>query len=54
MKTNEEMIKEIKEFQNAKVGYNLYDDEEIVEWCVKLVHEIFIQKKHTYIPDLDR
>lgn len=46
------MVKEIKDFQNEKVGANLYNDEDIVNWCVELVHEIFIQKKHKYEPDL--
>lgn len=47
-----QMVKEIKDFQNGKIGADIYNDEEIVDWCIKLVHEIFIEKKHKYEPDL--
>jgi metal-responsive CopG/Arc/MetJ family transcriptional regulator len=49
---NTKMIQDIKEFQNANIGANITSDEDIVDFCVKLVHEIFIQKKHKYEPDL--
>lgn len=55
MKDTNEMLKAIKDFQNEKVGFNLYDDEKTVEFCIELVYQIFIEKKHKYEyqPDWD-
>lgn len=49
-KTTKEMLQEIKDFQNSKVpGVTLmHSDQETINWCIKLAHEIFIQKKHKY------
>ncbi|MEK4575861.1 hypothetical protein [Bacillus mycoides] len=47
-----QMVRDIKELQNANIGANITSDEDAVDFCVKLVHEIFIQKKHKYEPDL--
>ncbi|MEK5251552.1 hypothetical protein MKX66_29060 [Bacillus sp. FSL R9-9530] len=48
-----QMVRDIKELQNANIGANITSDEDFVDFCVKLVHEIFIQKKHKYEPDLN-
>lgn len=52
MKSREEMLQEIKDFQNEKFGANLMDDEATLDFCIKITHEIFIQKKHKYEPNL--
>ncbi|MCU5519831.1 CopG family transcriptional regulator [Bacillus cereus] len=49
---NTKMIQDIKEFQNANIGADITSNEDVVDFCVKLVHEIFIQKKHKYESDL--
>ncbi|MEH7463853.1 hypothetical protein V7166_17715 [Bacillus thuringiensis] len=52
MKSRGKMIQELKEFQNAKFGVEMLNDDDTLDFCVKLIYEIFIEKKHTYIPDL--
>ncbi|MBK5431634.1 CopG family transcriptional regulator [Bacillus sp. TH25] len=47
-----QMVRDIKELQNANIGANITSDEDAVDFCVKLVHEIFMQKKHKDEPDL--
>ncbi|WP_448163686.1 hypothetical protein, partial [Bacillus mobilis] len=50
MKTHEEMIKEVMDFQNNKLGFADFDESKTIEFCVQLVHEIFVQGKHEYTP----
>ncbi|BCD26934.1 hypothetical protein BC30090_p407 (plasmid) [Bacillus cereus] len=52
MKSREEMLKEVRDFQNDKYGFEFMNEEDTLDFCVKLVHEIFVQKKHKYEPDL--
>ncbi|OFD54018.1 hypothetical protein BWGOE4_45070 [Bacillus mycoides] len=52
MKNRDEMIQEIKGFQNAKFGVEMFNDEDTLDFCVRLIYEIFIEQKHTYVPDL--
>ncbi|HFK1432890.1 TPA: hypothetical protein ACGXNJ_002946 [Bacillus cereus] len=52
MKSRDEMIQELKRFQNAKFGVEMFNDEDTLDFCVKLIYEIFIEQKHTYVPDL--
>lgn len=42
----------IQAFQNLKFGFEKEDEAETLKFCVRLVHEIFIQKKHSFTPDL--
>lgn len=52
MKSRDEMIQELKEFQNAKLGVEMLNADDTLDFCVKLIYEIFIEQKHTYVPDL--
>ncbi|EOO12677.1 MULTISPECIES: hypothetical protein [Bacillus cereus group] len=48
-----QMVRDIKELQNANIGANITSDEDAVDFYVKLVHEIFMQKKHKDEPDVN-
>ncbi|MEH7464831.1 hypothetical protein V7166_23130 [Bacillus thuringiensis] len=50
MKSREEMLKAIVDFQNRKVdGVTImHDNEEVLDFCVKLVYEIYVEQKHTF------
>lgn len=56
MKTNKEMIQAIKEFQNNKVpGITLmHDDQEVIDFCIKMTYEIFVEQKHKFEPNIDK
>lgn len=56
IKTTEEMLQEIKDFQNSKVeGVTLmHSDEETVDFCIKLVYEIYVEQKHNFEPNIDK
>ncbi|HDX9589276.1 TPA: hypothetical protein ROX98_002260 [Bacillus pseudomycoides] len=56
MKTTNEMLQAIKDFQNNKVdGVTLmHSDQEAVDFCIKLVYEIYVEQKHNFEPNLDK
>ncbi|MGH1048804.1 MULTISPECIES: hypothetical protein [Bacillus] len=54
MKSRKEMLLELKDFQNEKFRYEIMDEEAILDFCVQITYEIFIEKKHKYEPDLKR
>ncbi|MFJ8529991.1 hypothetical protein [Bacillus sp. NPDC094106] len=56
MKTTEEMLQAIKDFQNNKVeGVTLmHNDQEAADFCIKLVYEIHIEKKHIFEFNIDK
>ncbi|WP_263701853.1 hypothetical protein [Bacillus thuringiensis] len=56
MKTNQEMLQAIKDFQNNKVpGVTLmYDDQEAIDFCIKMAYEIFLEGKHKFEPNINK
>ncbi|AJG60406.1 MULTISPECIES: hypothetical protein [Bacillus] len=56
MKTTEEMLQEIKDFQNNLVpGITLIqDDQEAIDFCIKLTYEIYVKRKHKFEPNIDK
>ncbi|SCN38291.1 Uncharacterized protein BC88300_02602 [Bacillus cytotoxicus] len=56
MKPKEEMVKEIKDFQNNKgLGMTLmHDDQEVIDFCIKMTYEIFVEQKHKFEPNIDK
>lgn len=56
MKTTEEMLQAIKDFQNNLVpGITLIqDDQEAIDFCIKLTYEIYVKRKHKFEPNIDK
>ncbi|MGS0465316.1 hypothetical protein [Bacillus pacificus] len=56
MKTNKEMIQAIKNFQNSKVpGVTLmHDDQEVIDFCIKIAYEIYVEEKHKFELNIDK
>lgn len=40
------MVAQIMDFQNEKLKFGQMNEQDTVEFCIKMVYEIFIEKKH--------